>query len=338
MATLITGGSGYIGSHTVLQLIKSGVDDLVIIDNFSNSSKESISRVEKLVNKSISLLQGDIRDPKFMDQVMSKNIDTVIHFAGLKAVGESTQKPIDYYDNNVNGTLVLLAAMQKHNVKNIIFSSSATVYGNPKQLPITESTPTGGVTNPYGRSKLHIEEILQDVCSSDPEFKAISLRYFNPVGADKSGNIGEDPNGTPNNLMPYITQVAVGKLQQLTIFGDDYDTPDGTGVRDYIHVVDLADGHVAALKKIQALDLGFTAINLGTGTGYSVLEMQKAFETMTGKSVQYQIGPRREGDIASCYAATDKANELLNWQAKLGLEDMCEDAWRWQEKNPVGYD
>lgn len=337
MATLITGGSGYIGSHTVLQLLKVGIEDLVIIDNFSNSSKESIRRVEQLTGKSVSLVQGDIRDASFMDEIMSDGISTVIHFAGLKAVGESTQKPIEYYDNNVNGTLTLLAAMKKHAVKNIIFSSSATVYGNPQQLPITEETATGGVTNPYGRSKLHIEEILQDVCHSDADFKAISLRYFNPVGADKSGNIGEDPNGTPNNLMPYITQVAVGKLEQLTIFGNDYDTPDGTGVRDYIHVVDLAGGHVAALQKIDDIAAGFTPINLGTGTGYSVLEMQKAFETMTGKKVKYQIGPRRQGDIASCYAATDKAKNLLGWQAQLGLEDMCEDAWRWQERNPQGY-
>lgn len=337
MTTLVTGGCGYIGSHTILQLLKTGSEKLIVIDNFSNSSKEALARVEKLSGKKVELIEGDIRDAGFMDSVLSRNIETVIHFAGLKAVGESTQKPIEYYDNNVNGTLVLLAAMKKNKVKNIIFSSSATVYGTPKQLPITEETPTGGVTNPYGRSKLHIEEVLQDVCASDPEFRAISLRYFNPVGADKSGDIGEDPNGIPNNLMPYITQVAVGKLEQLTIFGDDYDTPDGTGVRDYIHVIDLADGHLTALEKISELSFGFTPINLGTGTGYSVLEMQSSFEAMTGKKVKYHIGPRRPGDIASCYAATDKAKQLLNWQAKLGLEDMCADAWRWQEKNPTGY-
>jgi len=337
MATLITGGSGYIGSHTVLQLLRAGIDDLIVVDNFSNSSKESLKRVEDLAGQSVELVEGDIRDAQFMDSVLARGIDTVIHFAGLKAVGESTEKPVEYYDNNVNGTLVLLAAMKKNNVKNIIFSSSATVYGTPKELPITEQTPVGGVTNPYGRSKLHIEEILQDLCVADADFKAISLRYFNPVGADKSGNIGEDPNGIPNNLMPYVTQVAVGKLQQLTIFGDDYDTPDGTGVRDYIHVVDLADGHVAALTSIEKLPTGFTPINLGTGVGYSVLDMQKAFESMTGKTVAYKIGPRRPGDIAACYAATHKAKELLGWQAKLGLEDMCLDAWRWQEKNPQGY-
>lgn len=337
MATLITGGSGYIGSHTVLQLQRAGIDDLVIVDNFSNSSKESLNRVSKLSGKSVELLEGDIRDDTFMNDALSRDIDTVIHFAGLKAVGESTQLPIEYYDNNVNGTLVLLAAMKKNNVNNIIFSSSATVYGDPQELPITEQTPTGGVTNPYGRSKLHIEEILQDVCNSQPDFKAISLRYFNPVGADKSGTIGEDPNGIPNNLMPYVTQVAVGKLEQLTIFGDDYNTHDGTGVRDYIHVVDLADGHLAALNKVNQMAAGFTAINLGTGDGYSVLDMQKAFETMTGKQVKFQIGPRRPGDIDACYAATTKAKDLLGWQAKLGLEDMCGDAWRWQEQNPQGY-
>lgn len=337
MTILITGGTGYIGSHTVLQLIRNKEEDLVILDNFSNSSAESIRRVEKLVDNKITIIEGDIRDAKAVDEVMSRNITSVIHFAGLKAVGESTQMPIEYYDNNVNGTLVLLASMKKHGVKNIIFSSSATVYGDPESLPLTEESKTGGVTNPYGRSKLHIEEILSDVCHSDPEFTAIALRYFNPAGSDESGLIGEDPNGTPNNLMPYVTQVAVGKLEKLTIFGGDYDTHDGTGVRDYIHVVDLADGHVAAVQKIDGFPSGFHAINLGTGIGYSVLDIQKAFETSTGMEVKYQIGPRRPGDIAACYAEPEKAKQLLGWQAKYNLEQMCRDAWNWQQKNPTGY-
>lgn len=337
MAILITGGAGYIGSHTVLQLLRSGEKELLIIDNLSNSSDESLNRVKALTDVQVKFLKGDIRDAKFMDQVFEYGIKTVIHFAGLKAVGESTQMPIEYYDNNVNGTLVLLAAMKKHRVNNIIFSSSATVYGNPEILPITEDSKTGGTTNPYGRSKLHIEEILQDVCESNAEFKAVALRYFNPVGADKSGLIGEDPNGLPNNLMPYVTQVAVGKLKQLTVFGNDYDTNDGTGVRDYIHVVDLADGHVAAVKNIEKLTTGFHAINLGTGDGYSVLDIVSSFEAATGVKVNYQIGPRRPGDIAACYAEPKKALELLGWKAKHSLTEMCADAWNWQQKNPNGY-
>lgn len=337
MAILITGGAGYIGSHTVLQLLRSDEKELIVIDNLSNSSEKSLSRVEALTDAKISFLQGDIRDAQFMDDVLQRGITKVIHFAGLKAVGESTQMPIEYYDNNVYGTLVLLAAMKKHGVNNIIFSSSATVYGDPETLPITESAKTGGTTNPYGRSKLHIEEILQDVCAANPNFKAVALRYFNPVGADKSGLIGEDPNGLPNNLMPYVTQVAVGKLKQLTVFGDDYDTKDGTGVRDYIHVVDLADGHVAAVKAINQLDTGFHAINLGTGDGYSVLDIISSFESATNAKVNYQIGPRRPGDIAACYAEPNKAFELLGWKAKHNLTEMCADAWNWQQKNPNGY-
>ena len=337
MAILITGGAGYIGSHTILQLIKSDEKEIIVVDNLSNSSMESLARVEKLCGVKVSFYQGDIRDVDFMDNIFKKGISKVIHFAGLKAVGESTQMPIEYYDNNVNGSLVLLAAMKKHKVKNIIFSSSATVYGSPEALPITENSKTGGTTNPYGRSKLHIEEILQDVCQSDSDFKAIALRYFNPVGADESGDIGEDPNGLPNNLMPYVTQVAVGKLEQLTVFGSDYDTHDGTGVRDYIHVVDLADGHVAAVKTIDKLETGFHAINLGTGIGYSVLDIVNSFQQVSGAVVNYKVGERRAGDIASCYADPQKAKQVLNWQANKSLTDMCADAWKWQQKNPNGY-
>lgn len=337
MTTLITGGAGYIGSHTILQLLKSGHTDLVVIDNLSNSSEVALHRVAALADKPVRFIQGDIRDAAFIDQVFASGIKQVIHFAGLKAVGESTTMPIEYYDNNVNGTLVLLSAMKKYGVNKLIFSSSATVYGDPEQLPITELAPTGGTTNPYGRSKLHIEQILQDVCAANPDFTAIALRYFNPVGADKSGMIGEDPSGKPNNLMPYVTQVAVGKLASLTVFGDDYDTADGTGVRDYIHVLDLADGHVAAIENIDKLAKGFHPINLGTGVGYSVLDIIRSFQSTNEVELAYSIGPRRPGDIAACYASAEKALELLGWETKYTLEDMCQDAWQWQQLNPNGY-
>lgn len=338
MNILVTGGAGYIGSHTLLSLYASGYNNVVVVDNLCNSKATSLERVKEITGKETVLVNGDIRDENLMLKIMqAHNIDAVIHFAGLKAVGESVAKPLSYYSNNVYGTLVLLEVMQELNIKNFIFSSSATVYGDPETLPITESNPTGGTTNPYGRSKYQIEEMLKDLCISDPEFKAISLRYFNPVGAHESGNMGEDPNGIPNNLMPFITQVAIGRRPELSVFGDDYDTPDGTGVRDYIHVVDLADGHVAAIKKLGDIDAGFTPINLGTGNGYSVLEMVKAFSDVCGNQLPYKICPRREGDIAACYANPEKAKTVLDWEARFGLDKMCQDAWRWQSQNPEGY-
>ncbi len=335
MKILVTGGAGYIGSHTVVLLIEAGYE-VVVFDNFSNSSKESIKRVEKLVGQEIDVVEGDIRSKDDLERVFSSHkIDAVIHFAGLKAVGESVEQPLRYYDNNVNGTIKLCEVMAKHNCKSIIFSSSATVYGDPHTTPILESFPTSA-TNPYGRSKLFIEEILKDLYVSDSEWKVVLLRYFNPVGAHKSGTIGEDPNGIPNNLMPFIAQTAVGKREYLSVFGDDYDTPDGTGVRDYIHVVDLAQGHVNALDRLKEFSEVMT-INLGTGKGYSVLEMVKAFEKASGKKVPYKIAPRRAGDIATCFADPSYAKEVLGWEAKRGIDDMCQDTWRWQSQNPDGY-
>ena len=332
---LVTGGAGYIGSHTLILLIEAGYN-VVVFDNFCNSSQESIRRVEKIVAQEITTIEGDIRNKADLDTVFQQHkIDAVIHFAGLKAVGESVEQPLKYYDNNVYGTVALCEVMQKHSCKSIIFSSSATVYGDPTTTPITEDFPTSA-TNPYGRSKLFIEEILRDLYTSDPSWKIVLLRYFNPVGAHPSGTIGEDPNGIPNNLMPFITQTAVGKRSCLSVFGDDYDTPDGTGIRDYIHVMDLADGHVKALEKLQDFQEVMT-INLGTGTGYSVLDMVKAFEKASEKKVPYCIAPRRAGDIAKCYADPSYAKEILGWKATKGIDEMCQDSWRWQKNNPNGY-
>lgn len=337
MAILVTGGAGYIGSHTCIELINAGYD-VVVLDNLCNSSKESLKRVEKIVGREIKFYEADIRDAKALKDIFAaEEIDAVIHFAGLKAVGESVAKPLEYYDNNINGTLVLCNAMKEAGVKNIIFSSSATVYGDPAFIPITEACPKGQCTNPYGWSKSMLEQILTDIHTSDPEWNVVLLRYFNPVGAHKSGTIGENPKGIPNNLMPYITQVAVGKREFLGVFGDDYNTPDGTGVRDYIHVVDLADGHVKALKKIEE-KAGVCVYNLGTGNGYSVLDMVKAFSKACGKDLPYKILERRPGDIAMCYADPAKAKEELGWEAIRGLDEMCEDSWRWQSTNPNGYE
>ncbi len=332
---LVTGGAGYIGSHTCISLIEAGFD-IVVYDNFSNSSKKSLQRVESIVERNIPLVEGDIRDKEVLQDVFDKyDIDSVIHFAGLKAVGESVQKPLEYYDNNINGTIALCEVMRDNGCKKIVFSSSATVYGDPKSVPISEDFPLSA-TNPYGRSKLFIEEILRDIYVSDATWKIILLRYFNPVGAHKSGLVGEDPNGIPNNLMPYISQVAIGKRDYLSVFGGDYATNDGTGIRDYIHVEDLADGHVKALENIDKFD-GVKAINLGTGQGYSVLEVVKAFERASGKKVPYKIVGRREGDIQSCYADPSYAKKVLDWSAKHGINDMCKDAWNWQSKNLNGY-
>jgi len=332
---LVTGGAGYIGTHTCIELHNAGYD-FIIYDNFSNSSREALKRVEKIIGKEILFIEGDIRDKKTLENLFDKySIDSVIHFAGLKAVGESVEKPLEYYDNNVYGTVALCEVMQQNNCKRIVFSSSATVYGDPHTTPIKEDFPLSA-TNPYGRSKLFIEEILRDLFVSDNAWQIILLRYFNPVGAHKSGLIGEDPNGVPNNLMPYISQVAVGKQKELKVFGDDYDTKDGTGVRDYIHVVDLAKGHVKALDKIASLDDVLT-VNLGTGKGYSVLEMIKAYENASSKTIPYKIVQRRAGDIAKCYADPAYAKESLEWSAEKELPEMCEDAWRWQSMNPDGY-
>jgi len=335
MKILVTGGAGYIGSHTVVLLIESGYE-VVIFDNFCNSSKESIKRVEKLVNKSLDVIEGDIRSKEDLQKAFDTHqIDAVIHFAGLKAVGESVELPLKYYDNNVHGTSVLCEVMAKNSCKSIIFSSSATVYGDPETTPILENFPLSA-TNPYGRSKLMVEEILRDIYISDDEWKIVLLRYFNPVGAHASGTIGEDPNGIPNNLMPFIAQTAVGKREYLSVFGNDYDTVDGTGVRDYIHVVDLAQGHLNALDRIKNFYEVMT-INLGTGKGYSVLEMVKAFEKASGKKVPYKIAPRRAGDIATCFADPSYAKEILAWEATKGIDEMCIDTWRWQSNNPNGY-
>ncbi|WP_105166790.1 UDP-glucose 4-epimerase GalE [Pseudoalteromonas sp. T1lg23B] len=336
MSILVTGGAGYIGSHTVLELLQRG-EEVVVIDNLSNASQESLARVAKLTGKSVSFHQGDILDKAFLDGVFSRyDISQVIHFAGLKAVGESVRKPIEYYQVNVQGTLTLLDAMRDAGVFKLVFSSSATVYGDPTSLPIREDFPVGGTTNPYGTSKLMVEMVLQDVAKSDERWAFAILRYFNPVGAHESGLIGEDPNGIPNNLLPYIAQVAVGKLEQLGVFGDDYDTVDGTGVRDYIHVVDLAVGHLKALDKLD-LQAGTHIYNLGTGKGNSVFEMVNAFEKASGKSVPYKVMPRRDGDIAACYAAPEKAQQELGWQATRDIDAMMQDTWRWQSNNPNGY-
>ncbi len=335
MSILVTGGAGYIGSHTVIVLLEAGYE-VVVFDNFCNSSPESIRRVEQITGKKVTLIEGDIRNRDDLQQVFaSHTIEAVIHFAGLKAVGESVEKPLKYYDYNVYGTIALCEVMQENNCKSIVFSSSATVYGDPHTTPIKEDFPLSA-TNPYGRSKLFIEEILRDLYLSDNKWKVVLLRYFNPVGAHTSGMIGEDPHGIPNNLMPFIAQTAVGKRDHLSIFGNDYDTHDGTGVRDYIHVVDLAQGHLDALEKIKDFDQVMT-INLGTGNGYSVLDMVKAFEKVSGQKVPHKIAPRRSGDIATCYADPTYAKEILGWEAKKSIEEMCEDNWRWQSHNPDGY-
>ncbi len=337
MTILVTGGAGYIGSHTVVELQEAGYD-VVVVDNLSNSSEKSLKRVEKITGKPVTFYQTDILDREGLKQIFEKeSIDCCIHFAGLKAVGESVAKPWEYYYNNISGTLVLVDVMRKHQVKNIIFSSSATVYGNPAFIPITEECPKGCITNPYGQTKGMLEQILMDMQKADPEWNVILLRYFNPIGAHKSGTIGENPNGIPNNLMPYITQVAVGKLKELGVFGNDYDTPDGTGVRDYIHVVDLAKGHVKAVEKIRQ-NPGTEIYNLGTGTGYSVLDIVKNFEEASGVKIPYVIKERRAGDIATCYSDASKAEKELGWKAEYGIKEMCEDSWRWQKNNPNGYE
>lgn len=335
MNILVTGGAGYIGSHTIIELLKNG-DSVVVVDNLSNSSVEALKRVEKITNQSIEFYNSDVRDEQALDKIFSEHkIDAVIHFAGLKSVGESVAKPVEYYDNNINSTIVLLKQMQKHGVKKIVFSSSATVYGTPSELPLSETSRVGvGITNPYGQTKFMIEQILRDLSVSDNSMAITILRYFNPIGADSSGLIGEDPNGTPNNLMPYIARVAVGKLPNVNVFGNDYDTPDGTGVRDYIHVVDLARGHVSALSHIKP---GVETYNLGTGKGTSVLELIKAFSKACGKEIPYNIAKRRPGDIASCYASADKAAKELDWHVEKTIEEACADSWRWQSTNPNGY-
>lgn len=336
MRILVTGGAGYIGSHTCVELLNLGYE-VVVVDNLCNSSEESLNRVEKITGKKPVFYKADLLDREALEDIFSKEtVDAVIHFAGLKAVGESVAKPLEYYHNNITGTLVLCDVMRNHGVKNIIFSSSATVYGDPAFVPITEECPKGQITNPYGQTKGMLEQILTDLHTADPEWSVILLRYFNPVGAHKSGLIGEDPAGIPNNLTPYITQVAVGKLKEVGVFGNDYDTPDGTGVRDYIHVVDLAMGHVKALAKLQE-ENKVRIYNLGTGYGYSVLQMIQAFSKACGKEIPYSIKPRRPGDIATCYADPALAKKELGWEAERGLEEMCEDGWRWQSNNPNGY-
>lgn len=333
---LLTGGAGYIGSHTAIALLQAGLD-VVVLDNLSNSSAESLSRVAKIAGRSATFIQGDIRDRALLDFLFAEHaIDAVLHFAGLKAVGESVAQPLRYYDNNVHGSQVLLQAMADAGVFSFVFSSSATVYGEPIQMPISEDCPVGQPTNPYGRSKLMVEDMLRDLAASDPRWRIAILRYFNPVGAHDSGLIGEDPNGIPNNLLPYIAQVSVGKLPELAVFGSDYPTHDGTGVRDYIHVVDLAEGHLSALDALETRT-GAHVWNLGTGQGYSVLDMVRAFEDASGKPVPYCIAPRRPGDIATCYADPTKAARELAWKAKRGLPEMMRDAWRWQKMNPNGY-
>ncbi len=333
---LVTGGAGYIGSHTTLALLEAGFE-VVVLDNLCNSSAESLRRVEQICGKAPLFVQGDIRDRALLDELFAaQRISAVLHFAGLKAVGESVREPLAYYENNVAGSVALCQAMARAGVFRLVFSSSATVYGEPEQMPIREDFPTGVPTNPYGRSKLMVEEMLRDLAVSEPRWSIALLRYFNPVGAHPSGLMGEDPNGIPNNLLPYISQVAIGKLRELSVFGDDYATPDGTGVRDYIHVVDLADGHLKALQAI-AVQAGVNVWNLGTGIGYSVLQMIRAFEQASGRSVPYRISPRRPGDIAECWADPAKAERELGWKAERGLEQMMSDAWRWQSANPQGY-
>lgn len=337
MAILVTGGAGYIGSHTCVELLNAGYD-VVVADNLYNSSKKALDRVEQITGKKLKFYEVDLLDqPKVKEIFDNEDIEAVIHFAGLKAVGESVHKPLEYYNNNITGTLILCDEMRNHGVKNIVFSSSATVYGSPEEMPITEECPKGQCTNPYGWTKSMMEQIMTDVQKANPDMNVILLRYFNPVGAHESGRIGEDPKGIPNNLMPYISQVAVGKLEKLGVFGDDYDTPDGTGVRDYIHVVDLAKGHVKAINYIFS-NPGLDVINLGTGVGYSVLDMVKAFSKACGKEIPYQIKPRRAGDIATCYCDASKAKKELHWVAERDLNKMCEDSWRWQSMNPNGYE
>ncbi len=336
MSILVAGGAGYIGSHTCVELLEAGYE-VVVVDNLYNASEESLKRVEKITGKTVTFYEADILDKEALNKIFDAHeIEAVIHFAGYKAVGESVQKPIEYYHNNMTGTLVLCDVMRAHGVKNIVFSSSATVYGDPAQIPITENCPKGQPTNPYGWTKSMLEQVLTDIHTSDNEWNVILLRYFNPIGAHKSGIIGEDPKGIPNNLVPYVAQVAVGKRPCLGVFGNDYDTPDGTGVRDYIHVVDLAAGHVKAIEKLRE-NPGVEVYNLGTGNGYSVLQVVAAFEKACGHEIPYEIKPRREGDIATCYCDPQKAKEDLGWEAKYGIEEMCEDSWRWQSTNPDGY-
>lgn len=335
MAILVTGGAGYIGSHTLVELIKKGYET-VVIDNLYNSSEKSLDRVEAITGVKPKFYFGDVRDEDLLRRIFTENeIEYVIHFAGLKAVGESCKKPLFYYDNNLNGTLVLVKVMTEFNCKNLVFSSSATVYGTPERLPLDETCQIGGTTNPYGTSKYFQEIMLTDICKADPEWNVILLRYFNPVGAHESGLIGEDPDGIPNNLMPYVAKVAIGELKEVGVFGNDYPTPDGTGVRDYIHVVDLAKGHVAAIEKVKTK--GVHVYNLGTGVGYSVFDVIKAFSKACGRELPYVIKPRRDGDVASNFADSSKAKSELGWQAELNLDDMCASSWNWQKKNPHGY-
>lgn len=336
MTILVAGGAGYIGSHTMVELLNAGYE-VVCVDNLYNSCRKAVSRVEEITGKKVKFYEADVLDETAMNAVFDQeHIDAVIMFAGYKAVGESVAKPLEYYYNNIGGCVKLCDVMRKHGCKNIIFSSSATVYGDPAEIPITENCPKGAITNPYGQTKGMLEQVLTDVHVSDPEWNVVLLRYFNPIGAHESGMIGEDPKGIPNNLVPYIAQVAVGKREALHVFGNDYDTPDGTGVRDYIHVVDLAKGHVAALKKI-APGSGVSVYNLGTGTGYSVLDVVKAYEKACGKEIPYVVDPRRPGDIATCYCNPQKAKEELGWVAELGIDEMCESSYKWQTQNPDGY-
>lgn len=338
MAILVTGGAGFIGSHTCVELLNAGYE-IVVVDNYYNANPKSLERVKELTGKDFKSYECDIRDSEGMDKIFKENkIDAVIHFAGLKAVGESCQKPIEYYDNNIGGTLKLCDVMRNNGCKNIVFSSSATVYGMKNVSPLKETMKTGGTTNPYGTTKYMIEIILEDIYKSDNEWNVTLLRYFNPIGAHESGRIGENPSGIPNNLMPYITQVAIGKRPFLSVYGNDYDTPDGTCIRDYIHVVDLADGHVKAVNNILDGKKGVQIFNLGTGKGYSVLDIVKAFSKAYGKELPYKIAPRRPGDLAVCYSDPTKAKEVLGWEAKRGIDDMCRDSWNWQSKNPNGYD
>ena len=336
MRILVTGGAGFIGSHTCVELLDAGYE-VTVIDNLYNSSEKAIERVKQISGKDLDFVEGDILDKDCLDRIFeSQKIEAVIHFAGLKAVGESVRMPVEYYSNNITGTLTLIRSMREHGCKNIIFSSSATVYGDPAFVPITEECPKGTCTNPYGWTKWMLEQILTDVHTSDPEWNVILLRYFNPIGAHPSGMIGEDPKGIPNNLVPYIAQVAIGKLEKLNVFGDDYDTPDGTGVRDYIHVVDLARGHVNAIRKLEDKE-GVSVYNLGTGHGYSVLQVVDAFSKACGHDIPYVIQPRRAGDISTCYCDPSKAAKELDWTAQFGIEEMCRDSWNWQSKNPNGY-
>ena len=336
MNILLTGGAGFIASHTIIELDKAG-HSVVVVDNLVNSNPEALRRVGKIIGKEVPFYEADVRDEAALNKIFDENkIDAVIHFAGLKAVGESVAKPLEYYHNNMTGTFVLMDVMRNHGCKNIIFSSSATVYGDPAQIPITEECPKGHCTNPYGQTKSMLEQVMIDVQKADPEWNVVLLRYFNPIGAHPSGTIGENPNGIPNNLMPYITQTAIGKRKELGVFGNDYDTPDGTGVRDYIHVCDLASGHVAALKAIDH-KCGLAIYNLGTGHGYSVLDVVNAFIKANGVDVPYSIKPRRPGDIATCYCNPAKAKEELGWEAQYGIEEMCRDSWNFQKNNPEGY-